>query len=71
MEHLNRYFKANRGKQRELATFLGLYPSTLSQWKAVPDIHVRKVSEFTGISRHELRPDIFGPAPSEQGGVAA
>lgn len=58
MEHLIAYFKANRGKQRELATHLGLYPSTVSQWKDVPSEHVRKVSEFTNIPIADLRPDL-------------
>lgn len=66
MEHLIRYFKANRGKQRELAAFLKLYPSTLSQWKAVPAEHVRKVAEFTGIEPALLRPDLYaGMAAAE------
>lgn len=59
MEHLLRYFKANRGAQRKLADHLKLYPSTLSQWKAVPAEHVRKVSEFTGIEPATLRPDLY------------
>lgn len=62
MEHLLAYLKANRGKQRELATFLKLYPSTVSQWKAVPAEHARKVAEFTGIPVEKLRPDVFGEA---------
>lgn len=60
MEHLLAYFKANRGKQRELATHLGLFPSTVSQWKEVPAHHARKVAEFTGIPVEQLRPDVFG-----------
>lgn len=65
MEHLRTYLKANRGKQIQLAQFLGLWSSTVCQWRDVPAIHVRKVAEFTGISTHDLRPDIFGTAPSE------
>jgi len=57
MEHLIAYFKANRGKQRELAEHLGLYPSTVSQWKNVPLDYVVKVSQFTGIPAKTLRPD--------------
>lgn len=59
MEHLLRYLKANRGKQRELASFLKLYPSTISQWKDIPAEHVRKVAEFTGIEAAVLRPDLY------------
>lgn len=60
MEHLRAYFKANRGKQQELATLLGLGASTVSQWQNVPAEHVLAVENFTGISRHVLRPDVFG-----------
>lgn len=59
MEHLIAYFKANRGQQKKLADELGLYPSTVSQWKAVPPEHVRKVADFTGIAPALLRPDLF------------
>ena len=59
MEHLITYLKSNRGKQQELAKFLGLYPSTVSQWRAVPAEHVRKVYDFTGIALQLLRPDLY------------
>lgn len=60
MEKLTEYLKANRGQAVRLARFLGLAPSTVSQWKNVPPEHVRKVEEFTGLSRADLRPDLFG-----------
>lgn len=59
MEQLVAYLKSNRGQQIALAKHLGLYPSTVSQWKQVPAEHVRRVSEFTGIPMAVLRPDIF------------
>ena len=59
MEHLIAYFKANRGQQKRLADELGLYPSTVSQWKDIPAEHVRKVADFTGIAPVLLRPDLF------------
>lgn len=59
MEHLIAYFKANRGQQKKLAAELRLYPSTVSQWKAIPAEHVRKVADFTGIAPALLRPDLF------------
>ena len=61
MEELIAYLKANRGKQTELAAALGLQPSTVSQWKAVPIEHVAEVSAFTGIAREVLCPDAFRP----------
>lgn len=35
-------------------------PQAVSQWKAVPAERVLTVERITGISRHELRPDIYG-----------
>lgn len=37
-------------------------PQAVSLWRLVPPERVLMVEEITGISRHELRPDIFGPA---------
>ncbi len=59
MEKLIEYFKANRGKQIRLAEFLGLQPSTVSQWKSVPIEYLPEVSAFTGIAREELCPDAY------------
>ncbi|WP_425087795.1 transcriptional regulator [Stappia sp.] len=38
-------------------------PQAISQWNRVPSGRVIVVEEITGISRHELRPDIFGAVP--------
>jgi DNA-binding transcriptional regulator YdaS (Cro superfamily) len=59
MEKLIEYFKANRGKQIRLAEYLGLQPSTVSQWKSVPVEHLADVEAFTGIPREELLPEAF------------
>lgn len=32
----------------------------VSQWKKVPADRVVDVESITGVSRHELRPDVFG-----------
>ena len=49
----------------KLAQVLEVDKATVSRWgkKGVPVNHLSAVSEITGIPRHELRPDIFGPAP--------
>jgi DNA-binding transcriptional regulator YdaS (Cro superfamily) len=55
--------KKNAGGSTGLARALGdLTPQAISQWKVVPADRVLKVEEITGVSRHRLRPDIFGPA---------
>lgn len=51
-----------------MARQLGIKPPSISEWKArnrVPAERVLEVEKISGVSRYELRPDIFGPAPSE------
>jgi DNA-binding transcriptional regulator YdaS (Cro superfamily) len=38
-------------------------PQAISQWKRVPADRAILVEVITGISRHELRPDVFGGHP--------
>lgn len=65
MEHLLTWLNAERGRRIRLAETLGVYPSALSQWGQVPAERCLEVEAVTGISRHDLRPDVFGPAPAE------
>lgn len=37
-------------------------PQAVSQWRVVPPARVLVVEKISGISRHELRPDIYGAA---------
>jgi DNA-binding transcriptional regulator YdaS (Cro superfamily) len=58
--------KERAGGAVGLASKLGdLTPQAVSLWKRVPAGRVLDVERITGVSRHELRPDIFGEAPSE------
>ncbi|CDP50684.1 hypothetical protein [Devosia sp. DBB001] len=44
-----------------LATELGIKHQALYSWKRVPADRVLEIERITGVSRHELRPDVFGP----------
>jgi hypothetical protein len=63
MNKLNVWIKQERGRLSRLAEYVGVDPSTLCQWQKVPPRHALKVEKFTGISRHDLRPDVYGPKP--------
>lgn len=65
MEQLIAYLNAERGRRKALAQSLGIWPSNISMWERVPSERVLEIERLTGISRHALRPDIYGPAPSE------
>lgn len=58
-------FRGNRVKKFQLAQELGITHGAISQWSQVPSERVLDVERITGISRHELRPDVFGPAKQE------
>ena len=55
--------KSKLGGNGGIATALGnLTSQAVSQWNRVPPARVLDIEALTGISRHELRPDIFGAA---------
>lgn len=49
-----------------LAQDIGVHKSRVTRWAqtGVPPERVLDVERITGISRHDLRPDVFGPAPA-------
>ena len=61
MDDLNEYLNAKRGRRKELAEVLGISPSAVTMWPRVPAERVLVVEVHTGISRHVLRPDLYGP----------
>jgi len=58
------------GSQAELARALKISPQRLVYWRKpgnrVPAEQCAAIERATGISRHDLRPDIFGKAPKER-----
>lgn len=53
------------GGQTKIADALGITQGHIGKWisrdrKAPPAEYVLKIEEVTGISRHKLRPDVFG-----------
>lgn len=56
------------GGLTKTATALGIdNPSVIANWRTrrrIPAERTLEVEALTGISRHELRPDIFGAAPT-------
>lgn len=57
------------GGQRELAEAVGVHRSLVSQWatgrRPVAAKHAIPIETVTGgvVTRHDLRPEVFGPAP--------
>ena len=58
------------GGQANLATALSIHPSLVSQWvtgrRPVAANHVLGIEKATqgAVTRHDLRPDVFGAAPA-------
>ncbi len=59
------------GTQQRLAETLGIKSASISEWKVrkrVPAERCIAIEAATGVSRHDLRPDVFGPAPANDAG---
>lgn len=54
------------GSMTALAEHLGITPQAVARWRHVPAARCLDVERLTGISRHRLRPDIFGPEPTRR-----
>lgn len=55
--------------QAGIARLLGVTPQAVNQWvssnRPVPPRHVLAIEAATGVSRHLLRPDVFGPTAAD------
>jgi DNA-binding transcriptional regulator YdaS (Cro superfamily) len=52
------------GGQATFARLLGVTAQAVSQWDKVPPLRVLEVERVSGVSRQELRPDLY-PAEAE------
>ncbi|WP_377838733.1 YdaS family helix-turn-helix protein [Bosea sp. UC22_33] len=56
--------------QSALAKDLNIHKSAVTRWTKwrmpIPVSRVADVERITGISRHDLRPDVFGAKPEER-----
>lgn len=69
---IDRVIEVLGGPSKTASAFNIDNPSVVMNWRnrgQVPFNRVIEAEALTGISRHDLRPDIFGPAPKQ--GAAA
>lgn len=61
--HALRRAIAKVGSQSAMARLLGVSQAAVSKWvrnsKHLPAEHVLRVQDVTGVSRHDLRPDLY------------
>lgn len=55
--------KIKMGGASALARALRITPQAVNQWQVVPPERVLEVERHSSVSRHFLRPDVFGTSP--------
>lgn len=63
-DRLERVFRA-AGSMSALARLLGITPQSVADWNDIPPERCLKIESLTGVSRYELRPDIYGDPPRQ------
>ncbi len=59
------------GGSRKLAEKLNVTRQAVEQWAECPPTRVLELERLSDVSRHELRPDVFGEPTPEREGAAA
>jgi len=54
------------GSKGRLAKRLGISRQAVDQWEKVPAERVLALESISGVSRYQLRPDIYGPGPAAE-----
>lgn len=67
MNDITRQAIERAGGLYEVARALGITRQAVEQWRVVPPGRCLEIEELSGISRHLLRPDIYGPAKEGAG----
>lgn len=66
MDPITTAIQGLKGGQAAMARLLGVKPQAVNQWargrRPIPARHVLAIEAATGVSRHVLRPDVFGRA---------
>lgn len=58
------------GGHAALAKTLGIERTAIYQWKQAPPKRVATLEQLTGVTRYDLRPDVFGEAPKRKARAA-
>lgn len=68
MTDLREALRTRGMKLIDVARVVGVDKATVTRWakRQVPAERCREVEAATGISRHLLRPDVFGPPPPQE-----
>ncbi len=70
MDPITTAIEGLKGGQAAMARLLGVRPQAVNQWakgrRPIPARHVLAIEAATGVSRHELRPDVFGPGAASE-----
>ena len=63
MDDVTRKAVEQAGGPKRIAPECGCTRQAVSKWTRVPAKHVLTVERLSGISRFQIRPDIYGPPP--------